>query len=144
MGERREYCTFYLGTNLFGVEVKRVQEVLKYQTMTRVPLAPDIVQGLINLRGQIVVAIDLRRRLKMPPRAKERLPMNVVLRTGEGAASLLVDEIGDVVELDSDAFEPPPQTLQGSIREVIQGAYKMKSQLLLVLDAAHAIRSPAE
>ena len=93
----------------------QVQEVIRYQAMTRVPLAPTVVSGLINLRGQIVTAIDLRRRLGLAGPADEGLhPMNVVVRTDDGAVSLLVDEIGDVVEVTDDAFEPPPETLAGS------------------------------
>jgi purine-binding chemotaxis protein CheW len=109
--------------------------------MTRVPLAPKVVRGLINLRGQIVTAIDLRRRLELPERPAGRLPMNVVVRDDEGALSLLVDEIGDVVEVQEDAFERPPEMLDGVARELIHGAYKLKDRLLLVLDTEAAVRS---
>ena len=94
---------------LFGVEVQQVQEVIRYQEMTRVPLAPRWSRGLINLRGQIVTAIDLRRRLELPRRPAGALPMNVVVRTDDGAVSLLVDEIGDVVGSASTQFEPAPE-----------------------------------
>ena len=123
----------------FGVEVLNVQEVLRYQQMTRVPLAPVTVQGLINLRGQIVTAIDLRHRLELPGRADGELPMNVVVRGEDGAVSLLVDEIGDVVEIDDDIFENPPETLRGIARELIKGVYKLKERLLLVLDTERTV-----
>lgn len=134
MSLAQQFCTFYLDGLFFGVEVRRVQEVIRYQEMTRVPLAAPVVSGLINLRGQIVTAIDLRRRLGLPDRPADRLPMNVVVRSDEGAVSLLVDEIGDVQEVAEDAFERPPETLQGSSRQLIQGAYKLEDELLLVLD----------
>jgi purine-binding chemotaxis protein CheW len=110
--------------------------------MTRVPLAPRMIEGLINLRGQIVTAIDLRRRLELPPRAEGRLPMNVVVRTDDGAVSLLVDEIGDVVEIQDDTYERPPETLNGVARELIQGVYKLKERLLLILDTEKTVGVP--
>jgi len=135
----KQYCTFFVNGLFFGVEVLNVQEVLRYQQMTRVPLAPATVQGLINLRGQIVTAIDLRHRLELPPRKDESLPMNVVVRGEDGAISLLVDEIGDVVEIADDIFEAPPETLRGVARDLIKGVCKLKERLLLVLDTESTV-----
>jgi purine-binding chemotaxis protein CheW len=135
----RKLCTFVLDGQLCGVEVGRVQEVLGPQEMTRVPLAPPAVRGLINLRGQIVAAIDLRRRLGLADLPADRPPMNVVVRTGQEAMSLLVDEVGDVVEVEAEAFEPPPGPLQGAARELVSGAYKLPGRLLLLLDADKAL-----
>lgn len=140
MADVKQFCTFYLDKLLFGVEVGKVQEVIRYQEMTRAPLAPPVVTGLINLRGQIVTALDLRRRLKLSERASDRLPINVVVRTGEEVVSLLVDEIGDVLEVKDETFESPPETLQGVGRELIRGAYKLKERLLLVLDTEKAVK----
>lgn len=139
MDMTNQYATFYLDRNLFGVEVNKVQEVIRYQEMTRVPLAAPVVTGLINLRGQIVTALDLRRRLEMADRPDGKLPMNVVVRSGEEAVSLLVDEIGDVLEVEEDSFEPPPETLQGEARKLIRGAYKLADRLLLILDTEKAV-----
>lgn len=134
MKDVEQLATFYLDGQLFGVEVSQVQEVIRYQEMTPVPQTPAAVAGLINLRGQIVTALDLRRRLKLPERVADRLPMNVVVRTDDEAVSLLVDEIGDVLEVAQDAFERAPETLIGEARELIRGAYKLENRLLLVLD----------
>jgi purine-binding chemotaxis protein CheW len=134
-----QYCTFFLDGHYFGIDVLQVQEVIRHQEMTRVPLAPPVVRGLINLRGQIVTAIDLRRRLDMPDRAEGELPVNVVVRTDDGAVSLLVDEIGDVLEVPEEAFERPPETLRGTARELIRGAYKLDGRLLLILDTERAV-----
>lgn len=134
----RQYCTFHVADHYFGVEVERVQEVLREQPMTAVPLASEVVGGLINLRGQIVTAVDMRRRLGMPPRT-DRAPMNVVLRTDDGAVALLVDEIGDVVEADLDGWEARPDTVRGPARDLIAGAYQTTGQLLLVLDVDQAL-----
>ncbi len=123
---------------MFGVELQKVQEVMRYLELTPIPLAPDVVSGLMNLRGQIVTAVDLRRRLELPNRPDDMLPMNVVIRSADGAVSLLVDEIGDVVEVDDDSFERPPETLQGKVREVILGVHKLDKHLLHVLDTDKA------
>src|SRR5579864_572919 len=139
MDASQQFCTFFLEKKLFGVPVPQVQEVIRFQEMTPVPLAPSVVEGMINLRGQIVVAIDLRRRLGLPERPAGELAMNVVVRTAEGAVSLLVDEIGDVIEVAEDCFEPPPETLQGSTRELVRGVYKLQEQLLLALDTERAV-----
>jgi purine-binding chemotaxis protein CheW len=142
MAESIQYATFHLNGLFFGVEVLRVQEVIRYQEMTRVPLAPAMIEGLINLRGQIVMAIDLRRRLGLPARPEGQLPMNVVVRSDEGAVSMLVDEIGDVVEIDDASYEHPPETLKGLARELVTGVYKLKDRLLLILDTDRAVNLP--
>ena len=142
MAQATQLCTFYADGLYFGIDVREVQEVLQYQEMVRVPLAADVVQGLINLRGQIVTAIDLRRRLDLPEREDAVDPMNVVVRSDDGAVSLLVDEIGDVVEVEEAAFEPAPENLSGRARELIDGVFKLDGQLLLVLDAQKAIDLP--
>ena len=144
MNTAQQYCTFYLDGLFFGVEVKKVQEVIRYQEMTRVPLASNVVSGLINLRGQIVTAIDLRRRLGLSERPAGRLPMNVVVRSDEGIVSLLVDEIGDVQEVAADLLENTPETLRGEARTLIHGAYKLEGRLLLVLDTELATQVPED
>jgi len=134
MVPKKQFSTFVVDRLLFGVEVEKVQEVIRYQQMTRVPLAPSVVRGLINLRGQIVTAIDLRGRLGLRERAAGDLPMNVVVRHEDGAVSLLVDEIGDVLEVEEETFELPPGTLSGEAGELIRGVYKLKDKLLIALD----------
>ncbi|MGA2963799.1 MAG: chemotaxis protein CheW [Candidatus Korobacteraceae bacterium] len=139
MSTEQQFCTFFVDGLFFGVEVHKVQEVIRYQGMTGVPLAPAVVGGLINLRGQIVTAIDLRKRLAMSERQGGEQPMNVVVRTADGAVSLLVDEIGDVVEVADSTFEEAPDTLKGVGRDLIRGVYKLKERLLLLLDTERAI-----
>ena len=139
MKEQQQFCTFFVDGLYFGVDVQKVQEVIRYQNMTRVSLAPREVRGLINLRGQIVTAVDLRRRLSLGEHPEDQLPMNVVVRNDDGVVSLLVDEIGDVLDVDEDTFEPPPETLDGLARELIRGAYKLEGRLLLELDTDKTI-----
>lgn len=139
MSERRQFCTFFLDNQLFGVEVREVQEVIRHLDITRVPRASQVVRGLINLRGQIVTAIDLRRRLGLGDRADIQAPMNVVVRAEGNATCLLVDDIGDVLDVEEENFERCPETLTGEARSLIRGAYKLKDCLLLSLDTARVV-----
>jgi purine-binding chemotaxis protein CheW len=139
----QQFCTFLLDGQLFGVPVPQVQEVIRFHPMTPVPLAPQAVEGMINLRGQIVLAIDLRRRLDLEKRTGDELPMNVVVRTADGAVSLLVDEIGDVIEVEPSTFEVPPETLRGTVRAMILGVHKLDGKLLHLLDTERACQLTA-
>jgi purine-binding chemotaxis protein CheW len=134
-----QFSTFLVADLFFGVDVLHVQEVLRSQQMTSVPQAPGVIEGLINLRGQIVTAIDMRRRLGLPRRADGQDPMNIVVRTVDGAVSLLVDEIGDVLDMDAATYERPPQNLDPAANDLIQGVYKLKDRLLLVLDEERTV-----
>lgn len=137
-----QYCTFRLAHLTFGVEVARVREVLRYQSMSPVPLSADVVEGLMNLRGQVLTALCLRRRLGLPPRDDGVRPMNVVVMTSHGPLALLVDEIGDVVEVDVATHEEPPATLEGVAKELVVGVHKLERKLLLVLDTDKVVQLP--
>jgi purine-binding chemotaxis protein CheW len=139
-----QYATFFVKDLFFGIEVLQVQEVLRYQEMTKVPLAPPVIEGLINLRGQIVTAIDMRRRLKLEPRDPAETPMNMVVRSEDGAVSLLVDEIGDVLPVRREDYEPPPENTSRELREMIGGVYKLDGRLLLVLDTERVLQAHGE
>ena len=141
MPDRRQLCTFVLGDQLFGIGVENVQEVLSAQSINRLPLANTALQGLINLRGQVVPVVDLRSCLGMAPRPSDQAPSNVVVRVRETAVSLWVDEIGDVLEVSAEAFEPTPATLHGVGRELIAGVYKLEGRLLLVLDILKTLQT---
>ncbi len=131
--------TFTLDDRSYGIDVSAVQEVLRGLPRTRIPLAPSALAGLINLRGQVLTAIDLREQLALPPRAGERDPMLIVIRVAGEPIALLVDTIGSVVDVEDDQFEPPPDTLAGPTRQLIRGAYKLSDRLLLSLDVDRAI-----
>jgi purine-binding chemotaxis protein CheW len=134
-----QFATFWLGDGLYGIEVERVREVLKQQDLTRVPLAPATIAGLINLRGQVVTAIDLRERLQLGSLDERSHPMLVVVLVAGEPVALLVDRIGGVVDVDSEQFELPPDTLTGVVRELVFGAFKLDGQLLLSLDVDAAV-----
>lgn len=131
--------TFTLDGRLYGVDVASVQEVLRGQPQTRIPLAPQSVSGLINLRGQVLGAVELRARLGLPDRAGDEEPMLVVVRVAGETIALLVDSIGSVVDVDDEQFELPPDTLSGPAREFLRGAYKLEDRLLLALDVDRAV-----
>jgi purine-binding chemotaxis protein CheW len=141
MVQAKQYSTFYVDGLMFGIDVSTVQEIIRYQTMTPVPLSSPMVRGLINLRGQIVTAVDLRRRLGLADRENEKEvpPMNVVIRIQDEVVSLLVDQIGDVIETDDIPFEPAPETLDPVMKHVVSGIYKLDGKLLLTLNPEHTI-----
>jgi purine-binding chemotaxis protein CheW len=138
------FATFSVAGMFCGIDVTEVQEVLKYQEMTPVPLAPGVIRGLINLRGQIVTAVDLRRRFDLPERAADQKPMNMVLRCDGGAVSLLVDEIGDVVEVDEAEREPTPSTMDPLHREVVEAVFKLDGKLLLAIHTGKLMQLEVE
>jgi purine-binding chemotaxis protein CheW len=129
-----QLATFYLGTEFFGVHVARVQEIIRPQQMTTVPTAELFIRGLINLRGQIVTAIDLRRTLGMPDVANTDEQMNLIINFTDGSDSLLVDRIGDVIEVDASKIDPPPSSMKGIDRKYVEGVCKLDRQLLAILD----------
>jgi len=133
-----KFCTFLLDGHLFGIAVEHVQEVLRSQRLTDVPLAPADICGLLNLRGQIVTTIDLRTRLGLPARDADAPSVNVVVRSGDGAVSLVVDQIGHVLEPPSSTFEPAPDTVPADVRELVEHVCKLEDGLLLVLDTERA------
>ena len=134
MSAPQQLCTFQLDDLLFGVEVDRVEEVLPHRPLTPVPLAPPQIAGLINLRGQIVPAIDLRRCLGLAEPAAGHEPGNVVLRSRDGLLSLLVDHIGDVVAVDDLQIEPVPDSVEPAARRLLRGVCQLPGGLLLLLD----------
>jgi purine-binding chemotaxis protein CheW len=134
-----QLATFWVDDLFFGIDVMKVQEIIRYQEMTPVPLASPTVRGLVNLRGQIITAIDMRRRLKLPDFPEGKLPMNVIIRSAEGVVSLLVDKIGDVIEYDNSKFETTPCTLPAAQKELINGVCKLPRQLLLILNHERAV-----
>ncbi|HEX6984186.1 MAG TPA: chemotaxis protein CheW, partial [Planctomycetaceae bacterium] len=128
-----QYVSFWVGGQLLGVPVRHVQEVLNPQTIAPVPRSRSEVAGLLNLRGQIVTAVDLRRRLGLPPRVGETAAMNVVVRHEGESFSLLVDEVGDVIDAPAESLEPPPRTLDTRYKAVTQGVFRLDDRLFVIL-----------
>jgi purine-binding chemotaxis protein CheW len=133
------YCTFGVGGLLLGIDVERVQEVLRDQDVTPVPLSEPSVLGLLNLRGQIVTAIDARYRLGLAERTPGQSVTHVIVRCADEAVSLAVDVEDEVVAVDEEAYERVPDTLSPSISSLLTGVYKLDAALLLVLDTDLAV-----
>jgi purine-binding chemotaxis protein CheW len=132
--DERSYVTLTLGGQLCGVPVAVVRDILGGQVITRIPLAPPEVAGSLNLRGRIVTAIDLRRRLNLPPAPPGELPMAVVAEQGTELYALLVDQVQEVLSLPTDRFEPNPATLPPPWSEHSSGVHRLEGRLLVVLD----------
>jgi purine-binding chemotaxis protein CheW len=136
----RQYCTFHVHEHLLAVPIEAVREVLTGQRLVRVPLAPDAVPGLLNLRGQIVTVVDLRHRLRLPARSTDEPGnLHVIVATGDGAVSLLADRAGEVLSPAEELFEPAPDTIEPGIRQLVTAVCKLDGQLMLVLDIDHTI-----
>ena len=138
--EKSQFSTFYIDGLLYGIDVMKVQEITKALPMTRVPLAPNYVRGLINLRGQISTAIQLSELFELNVPVPED-QMNVVCKISDILISFLVDKIGDVMELESKDFETTPDTVPENIRKYIVGIYKTQNNLLSVIDVDSIIES---
>lgn len=129
----RQYSTFYVADRLYGIDVMKVQEITRALPITEVPLAPAFVQGLINLRGQISTAVDLRELFAIDGTTPEG-SMNVVCRVEDALFSFVVDRIGDVMEVEPEAFEPSPDTVPDAIRRFMGGVFKVPGNLLSVIE----------
>ncbi|MEE9415167.1 MAG: chemotaxis protein CheW [Acidimicrobiales bacterium] len=139
---KRLYASFALDGMWFGVDATDVQEVLRDQQLTSVPLAAPEVSGLMNLRGQIVVTLELRTRLGLSIRGPDESPVNIVLRTEHGLLAVVADEVGDVFEADDSELVPPPITLSGPAKDLVSAVHQRDDQLLLVLDV-HKTAEPS-
>jgi purine-binding chemotaxis protein CheW len=140
MAASKKYASFYLNSICFGVPIEEVQEVLEFQEITPVPLSPPVLPGIINLRGQILTTIDLKARLDLAGGSYASQPMMIVVRTVEGPMNLIVDKIGSVVDVDSERFEKPTETLKPGVRAVTTHVCKLEGYLLLVLDTEKIIQ----
>ncbi len=128
---------------MLGIEVSQIQEVLRNTPVTPVPKTPPAISGLVNLRGQIVTAIDLRTLFGIDVDVVADSPTMLILDSGAQLSSLVVDAVGEVVAVEAADFEEPPDTLRGESRKLIRGAYKLKDRLLLILNVAHATKAAA-
>ena len=134
------YATFSLGGEIFAVDALQVQEIVLFQKMTPVPHSPTYILGLINLRGQIVTALDLRYRLSGEPISISENNMNVILKTPAGICSVLVDDVGDVLEIEDARMESVPETMSARMRDFITKICKMDDGLLCILDIDRIVK----
>lgn len=134
VGEAELVLTFTVGGQACGVPVLAVRDVLGPQSITPIPLAPAEIEGAMNLRGRIVTAVDLRRRLGLPSRPEGKDPMSIVVEQGSELYAMLADEVGEVLPLSPSDCEPNPPTLDLMWREVSRGVQRRDGQLLIQLE----------
>jgi purine-binding chemotaxis protein CheW len=134
-----QLSTFVVGRYLFGVDVALVQEIMRVRSMTPVPLSVPEIVGLINLRGEVLTAVDLRICFGLDPADTSSQPINIVVRVDDEPVSLLVDAIGGVVDVSTLPFQVTPSTVDERTRVMILGAYAMPDQLLLALDVPRVL-----
>jgi purine-binding chemotaxis protein CheW len=130
----QEFITFYLGDLLLGIDIHQVQEINRNLEMSPVPHAPNAVRGVINLRGEVVMVVDLREVLGLPPASLTRSNRNVIVKNGGEQIGLLVDRVADVVRASCDELDPMPGNLRGIDQQFFHSVYKMESGLLVILD----------
>lgn len=131
---KSDYVTIWLDGQMCGIPVLEVHDVLSKQVMTKIPQSPAAIAGVLNLRGQIVTAIDLRKRLNLADREDSNDEMNVVVEYQAEPYSLIIDKVGDVLSLSNDAFEKNPVTLEACWQEVSTGIFRLEEELLVILD----------
>lgn len=129
-----QFVTMTIAGQLFGIPVLTVQDVLGPQKITRVPLSPPEVAGSLNLRGRVVTALDMRKRLSLPKREENSESMSIVVEHGGELYSLIIDEVGEVLSLSNNIHERNPGTLDPRWREVAAGVYRLDKELMVVLD----------
>lgn len=134
-----QFSTFIVSGQLYGIEVTSVQEVVRPLPMTPIPLAPSYVRGLVNLRGQVAIAIGVRELFELPSES-DREAMNVVCRCDDQLIALLVDDIGDVIEVSRAAFEVTPATIPVPVRRFMTGVMKVDGPILSIIDVEHVAR----
>jgi len=133
-GEERQLVVFQLGAELYGVEIARVHEIIRLQTVTRVPGAPSFVEGVINLRGKVIPVVDLRRRFGLPAADHTRATRIVVVEIGDQVVGMIVDGVSEVLRVHSSTVEPPSPVVAGIDSEYLHGIAKLPDRLVMLLD----------
>ena len=134
-----QFVSISIGGQMFGIPVLLVHDVLGPQRITRIPLAPPEIAGSLNLRGRIVTAVHVRRRLALDPLPADQETMSIVVEHHGDLYSLIVDSVGEVLRLDLDNIEPHPPTMPPRIRDISAGIYQLKDTLLVILDVSNLL-----
>jgi len=139
-----EYVTVMIGGQLFGLPISRVQDVFMPDRVTRVPLSAPEIAGVLNLRGRIVTAIDMRRRLGLPPRTDDKPSMAVGIELKGESYGLLIDTVGEVMKLGETTRESNPVNLDSRLARVSGGVHRLDGQLMVILDVDHVLNNNTE
>ncbi len=138
---KQDYLTIKIADQRFGIPVLQVQDVLREQAVTKIPLSPPEVAGSLNLRGRIVTAINVRKRLGLPPIDSDQSCMSVVVEHSNELFSLIIDKVGDVLSLESQLFEKNPNTLDPVWRDISTGIFQLKDELLIIMDVSKLLEN---
>ncbi len=136
-----DYLIIVIAGQRFGIPVLQVQDVLREQTVTKIPLSPPEVSGSLNLRGRIVTAINVRCRLNLPDIEDDAETMSVVIEHESELFSLIIDSVGDVLGIDSDLIEKSPSTLDSTWRDISTGIYQLENELLVIMDVSKLLNN---
>jgi purine-binding chemotaxis protein CheW len=132
--DERQLVVFQLSAEFYGVEIARVHEIIRLQTVTRVPRAPAFVEGVINLRGKVIPVVDLRRRFGLPTADHTRASRIVVVEIGDQVVGVVVDGVSEVLRVNGATVEPPSPVVAGIDSEYIHGIAKLADRLVILLD----------
>ena len=133
-GDEKQLVVFQLAAKLYGVEISRVHEIIRLQSVTRVPRAPAFVEGVINLRGKVIPVVDLRRRFGLPMADHTRSSRIVVLEIGDQVVGIIVDAVSEVLRVSPGTVEPPSPVVAGIDSEYLHGIAKLTDRLVILLD----------
>ena len=133
-GDEKQLVVFQLAAELYGVEISRVHEIIRLQSVTRVPRAPAFVEGVINLRGKVIPVVDLRRRFGLPMAEHTRSSRIVVLEIGDQVVGIIVDGVSEVLRVNTSTVEPPSPVVAGIDSEYLHGIAKLADRLVILLD----------
>lgn len=129
-----QLVTFHVGNEEFGVDILEVREINRMMEITRVPHSPDFVEGVVNLRGQVIPVVDLRKRFRLEALARDKNTRIVVVELSESVVGFLVDSVSEVLRVSTAKVEPPPAIVAGIESDYIQGVVKLDDRLLILLD----------
>ena len=132
--ELMQLVTFSIGEEEFGVDILKVQEIIRMMEITKVPRAPDFVEGVINLRGKVIPILDLRKRFGLVTRDHDKHTRIIVIEISNMIVGFVVDSVSEVLRIPSNTVEPPPPVVSGLESEYISGVGKLADRLLILLD----------
>lgn len=136
-----QLVTFSIGDEEFGVDILRVQEIIRTMEITKVPKAPDFVEGVINLRGKVIPIVDLRRRFGLQYRDHDKNTRIIVIEITNMIVGFVVDSVSEVLRIPASTVEPPPPVVSGLESEYIKGVGKLADRLLIMLDLNRLLSS---
>lgn len=138
-GELLQLVSFNIGSEEFGVDILKVQEINRMVEITKVPQAPEYVEGVINLRGKVIPIVDLRKRFNLEVKEYDKNTRIVVVDITGNIMGMVVDSVSEVLRLPADTIEPPPEIVTGINSEYIKGVAKLEDRLLIFLDLSKVI-----